>query len=1655
MRVRMAALVCAVASLALPVLPVLPATPAQAHAPAHAEDVTEGLVLRYKLDESSGTVAADASGNGRNGSVNGTAAWAGTQGLGFNGSDTYVKMPDNVLSGLTDITVSADVLIDPSQATPYFIYGMGNTSPSTGHGDGYLFTTGNAYRTSLATGNWSTEQTTSGGGNLIRGVWKHLDYTLASGTAVLYLDGVEVARKTGVTITPGSIGGGVTTANYLGRSLYTGDTFFKGKLRDFRIYNRALAATEVQTMATPVTETVVAQDRQSLSLGDTGAVTTDLTLPATGDAGSAITWKTSDASVITAAGKVTRPPAGGPDARATLTATLTSGASTATKTFEITVKADLTAQGKADAAAEALVVHNIDDVRGNLTLPTTGAHSATVTWDSEKPGIVDTTGVVRRPASGAGGTTVKLTATVTVGTATATRVFTAKVPELPVQAPKTGYLFSYFTGEGTSTGEQVYNALSKGNDPLRYRELNYGKPVLTTDIGTKGARDPFIIRSPEGDKFYQIATDLKIHGWGDWDASQRVGSTSILVWESTDLVHWSEPRLVKVSPDTAGNTWAPEAYYSEELGAYVVYWASKIYSADDPNHTGSTYNKMMYATTRDFRTFSEAKVWNDPGYSVIDSTMIKHDGVYYRFTKDERNNSSSTPCSKFIIEQKSTDILDTSYDFVSDCIGKGAINQGEGPTVFKSNTEDKWYLFIDEFGGRGYIPFETTDLASGKWTASTNYSLPSRPRHGTVLPVTQAEYDRLLAAYNPYEPGTPDDMVLRYEFDEGAGNTAYDVTGNGNNGAYVRTPAWGKGVHGDSFKMAGGPGGSTTAPYVSLPRGVLNGLNNVTVASWVKWTSSSTVNQWLFGLGPDSNKYLFMTPSSGSRALRTAITTGGWQAESGAAASTALPGGEWKHVAVTIDSAAKTATLYLDGVAVAKATNVTVKPSDLYSPTASAGGHIGKSLYEADPYFAGEVDDFRIYSRALAPSELLTLAGNTTGVADVSVPELKAPAVTTGDRVVLPVKPGTDLTRLAPVLTLAKGATVSPASGSAQDLSRPVSYTVTGSDGATRKVTIEARVMNSPLPAGLNADPNIAVFGDTFYLYPTTDGFPGWSGTQYKAYSSKDLVNWTDHGVILDLGPDVSWADDSAWAPGIAEKSGKYYFYFSGGPAGGPKSLGVAVSDSPTGPFTDALGKPLVPAGTYSGQMIDPAVFTDDDGTSYLYWGNGNGYQVPLNADMVSFDAAKLKTYKPSGYNEGSFVFKRDGVYYWMWSQNDTRSEDYQVAYATSTSPLGPWTRQDVILSKDLALGIKGPGHNSAVQVPGSDDWYIVYHRFAIPGGDGTHRETTIDRLEFNADGTIKKVVPTLESVAPVGVAHAGPDLSGAEGAKIALAGRVTGSGTGTWSTGAPCSFADKNAPATTVTCADDGTFTLTLTVGKSSDTVRLTVANALPHITSVSTGGRPVKAGAVTTLRAPFTDAGSADTHTCEVDWRDGTVGDGKVADGVCTAKHTYAKAGIYRPVVTVDDDDGGRPRATAPETIVYDRSAGYPSGSGWYTSPAGAYLKNPALTGKARFSLLVKYRKDGRTAPEGHMKFAFKAGGIDLSSKTFDWLVVTGGRAELQGTAGAYTYRLAVTGRTGTGGINSLTMRIWNTVTGEVVYDLPSGTAMTGGDIRINRAD
>ncbi|WP_291101898.1 MULTISPECIES: family 43 glycosylhydrolase [unclassified Flavobacterium] len=379
---------------------------------------------------------------------------------------------------------------------------------------------------------------------------------------------------------------------------------------------------------------------------------------------------------------------------------------------------------------------------------------------------------------------------------------------------------------------------------------------------------------------------------------------------------------------------------------------------------------------------------------------------------------------------------------------------------------------------------------------------------------------------------------------------------------------------------------------------------------------------------------------------------------------------------------------------------------------------------------------------------------------EVKKANIKADGAT--KQVHLPVKQGTNLSSFKPDFTKFAGVTVEPKT--AQDFTKgAVKYTVTIKGQPAEIWLVTASVANNPVLNGFYADPDILYSEKTskYYIYPTSDGFDGWSGTYFKTFSSPDLVNWTDEGIILDLEKDVTWAKNNAWAPCITERKVengyKYYFYFTAG-----QKIGVAVADNPTGPFVDS-GKPLVnklPNGVSGGQQIDPDVFTDPKtGKSYLYWGNGYMACAELNDDMISIKQESVKIMTPNDtFREGTTVFFRNGTYYFLWSEDDTRSENYRVCYGTSDSPTGKIniSKNNLVIAKDKKGDIYGTGHNSVIQISGKDEWYIVYHRFNYPKGitmgdaAGYNREVCIDKLEFNTDGSIKQVTPTHQGIKAV-----------------------------------------------------------------------------------------------------------------------------------------------------------------------------------------------------------------------------------------------------------------------------------------------------------------
>jgi hypothetical protein len=305
----------------------------------------------------------------------------------------------------------------------------------------------------------------------------------------------------------------------------------------------------------------------------------------------------------------------------------------------------------------------------------------------------------------------------------------------------TDYLGIFF-----SPKPSVYFYISSNNNPTSMTALNKAQPVITPTKGTRAVRDPAIIPgggAEAGKKWYIIGTDLDI-GKTTWDASQRTGSLAIFIWESTDLVTWTNERLVTVEDPTAGMVWAPSAIFDTQKGQYLVHWASRFYPTSDPKHTGpSSANRIRYAYTSDFKTFSTPKDYiNKSPTNIIDLEFLPlGNNAYARFLKDEDK--------KAVFTEVSTNGLFGTWTRPG---GSNAFintaNSAEGPAPYWDNkVEGKAHLLLDFYGGDGYRPYESVDVKGGKWSASERSAWPKGLRHGSVLPVTKQQADGLRAKW--------------------------------------------------------------------------------------------------------------------------------------------------------------------------------------------------------------------------------------------------------------------------------------------------------------------------------------------------------------------------------------------------------------------------------------------------------------------------------------------------------------------------------------------------------------------------------------------------------------------------------------------------------------------------------------------------------------------------------------------------------------------------------------------------------------------------------------------------------------------------------------------------------------------------------------------
>ncbi len=743
--------------------------PSGALGPVQAEENSVKPVLHYDMSHADGKLT-DISGNHLDGTMSGItdADFTGAEGnniLNFDGSNKYVELPAGVIknggsyqnpsAGSEEAFTIEAVYTDNTQSTAWlFTLGTGTAVWNNDSTKNYLFVSPCAANQGAYTGKMlgaiaqgselrypesKILQGSTEGENIISVVFDQ-------GNVTYYLNG----DKTAVTESGFSIQDILKASNtdtcigYIGKSLYSGDANFKGTLSDFKIYDQALTDDQVNSIHDEFAKENVVNVVKSKLLttmlngnASVEEVTSDLAFPAELD-GVQLAWEPSDLTVFDATGKL-----------------LYSGEESKNVTIKVTgtyfgkevfvESYTVSAVNKVNAEYEALTISNMDNIKGNITLPAAGKYGTPITWTSSNHEVINPqadgakpAGVVTRQA-----TDTKVTLTASIGGKE--KKFEVTVKAAANVDKMTDYVFAYFIGNNPGE-EEIYLATSQNG--LDWEELNKGEPVLKSEMGTTGLRDPFILRSPEGDKFYLVATDLRICTDWDWGAAQTNGSQAIMVWESDDLVHWTDQRMVTISAQIeAGCTWAPEVFYDDTTGEYMVFWSSKVKT--------DNYSKQRqyYCKTRDFYTFTEPQLWIDESHSTIDSTVVRDDdGTYYRFAKNESET--------YIYLEKSDSLLG-DWTIVNEKIASGV----EGPCCFKFNDDDienagaKWCLLQDDFGGGGYYPMITDSLASGQFTR-ISANLPKKPRHGTVMNITAAEYEALMDAYA--YPTLEDGSVPKY-----------------------------------------------------------------------------------------------------------------------------------------------------------------------------------------------------------------------------------------------------------------------------------------------------------------------------------------------------------------------------------------------------------------------------------------------------------------------------------------------------------------------------------------------------------------------------------------------------------------------------------------------------------------------------------------------------------------------------------------------------------------------------------------------------------------------------------------------------------------------------------------------------------------------------
>jgi hypothetical protein len=709
-------------------------------AAGNAQTLTDGLSLHYNFEGANGNSVSDLSGNGHNATLENNAVITTVSGinvLNLGSANGYLDMgasTGNIIAALNDFSIAVYLYIDAASV----ISGNGNfawafsTSDACSKTEGkYIAYRVNKQRYALSTGGWNKEVVAiEKGSESAKGVWQHVVYTQSGTTGTIYING-EIYKTGTASSAPQSVG--ATAFNWLGRPQFASDNFLENaSYADFRIYSRALSVAEIQSLQTDLTtlnNSINANDvelaKAYLTVEGANAVKADLTLPAQTGKAVSVAWSSSNTAVLADNGTITRPASGQPPVTLTLTATLTKNGYTAAKEFTITVMPEISDAAAATAAAAALQL-NTDRCYylGELLLPAQGSvEGSAIAWESSDTEYITHTGkIIKLPANGAGTMKVVLTARVTFGSFTETKTFTICLNE---EEPYSAYLFAYFGGLQANGSDKEDILFALGNDAYNYKALNSDNPViLGKDVSTKGGvRDPHLLRGNDG-KYYIVATDM-VSSQG-WESNH-----GIVMLKSDDLIHWTH-NIVDVKelyPEQFGTitrAWAPQTYYDEQTGKYMIYFSIKR-----PNEVDLIHYAYANADFTGFESAPQQLFYHQLNKACIDGDIIKKDGKYHLFFKTEGNGDG--------IKKAVSDNLTSGYVMIDRYL-QPTTQPVEGSYCFRLINEDKYMLIYDIYRDKQFGFATSTDLENfTKVTVNKDFA----PRHGAIIPITATEAARL------------------------------------------------------------------------------------------------------------------------------------------------------------------------------------------------------------------------------------------------------------------------------------------------------------------------------------------------------------------------------------------------------------------------------------------------------------------------------------------------------------------------------------------------------------------------------------------------------------------------------------------------------------------------------------------------------------------------------------------------------------------------------------------------------------------------------------------------------------------------------------------------------------------------------------------------